>query len=41
MSNSKLNKLKSRIKNVAQGTINLSSNVIGGGNDEINVSHYY
>ena len=41
LSNSKLNKLKSRIKNVAQGTINLSSNVIGGGNDEINVSHYY
>ena len=36
MSNSKINKLKSGIKNNTQVTINLPSNVIGESNDETN-----
>ena len=36
MSNSKINKFKSGIKNNTQVTINLSSNVIGESNDETN-----
>ena len=38
-SNSQLNKLKSRIKNSAKVTLNLSSNVVGDSNDEPNFSH--
>ena len=36
MSNSQLVKLKSRIKNDTEETLNLSSNVIGNSNDETN-----
>ena len=39
LSNSQLNKLKSGIKNVAEVTLNLSSNVIGNSNDETNFPH--
>ena len=39
LSNSQLNKLKSRIKNGTEATLNLSSNVIGNSNDEDNFSH--
>ena len=39
LSNSQLNKLKSRIKNSAEGTLNYSSNVTSNSNDETNFSH--
>ena len=39
MSNSQLNKLKSRIKNGTQVTLNLSSNLIGNSNDETSFPH--
>ena len=39
MSNSKLNKPKLGIKNGAQITLNVSSNVIGNSNDETNFPH--
>ena len=38
-SNSKTNKLESGIKNVTEGTLNLSSNVIDHSNDESNFQH--
>ena len=37
--NSQFNKLKSRIKNLAKVTLNLSSNLIGNSNDETNFPH--
>ena len=37
--NSQFNKLKSRIKNSAKVTLNLSSNLIGNSNDETNFPH--
>ena len=39
LSNSQLIKLKSGIKNGAEVTVNLSSNVIGNANDETNFPH--
>ena len=36
LSNSQLNKLKSTIKNGTEATLNLSSNLIGNSNNEIN-----
>ena len=39
LSNSQLNKLKSGIKNGTQVTLNLSSNLVGGSNDETNFPH--
>ena len=39
LSNSQLNKLKSRIKNVTELTLKTSSNVAGGSNDESNFLH--
>ena len=36
---SQLNKLKSRIKNGTAVTLELSSNVVGGSNDENNIPH--
>ena len=39
MSNSSLNKLKSRIKNGTEVTLNLSSNLTRNSNDETNFSH--
>ena len=39
LSNSQINKLKSAIKNGAELTLNLSSNLIGNSNDETNFSH--
>ena len=41
LSNSQLNKLKSAIKNGTEVTLNLSSNLIGSSNDEINFPHNY
>ena len=43
LSNPQLNKLKSRIKNGTEVTLNLSSNVIGDSNNETNFPHkkYY
>ena len=38
-SNSQLNKLKSRIRNGTEATLNLSSNVIGDDNDKNNFPH--
>ena len=35
-SNSQINKLKSGIKNGTEGTLNISSNVVGNSNDETN-----
>ena len=40
LSNSQLNKLKSGIKNNAEVTLKISSNVIGDSNDENNFPHY-
>ena len=37
--NSQFSKLKSRIKNSAKLTLNLSSNLIGNSNDETNFPH--
>ena len=37
--NSKLDKLKSRIKNSTEVTLHLSSNVIGCSNDDTNFAH--
>ena len=37
--NSQFSKLKSRIKNSAKVTLNLSSNLIGNSNDETNFPH--
>ena len=39
LSNSKLNKLKSAIKNATEVTLNLLLNVVGESNDEINFCH--
>ena len=39
LSNSQLNKLKTRIKNTTQVILNLSSNVICDSNDETNFPH--
>ena len=39
LSNSQLNKLKSKIKNGTEVTLNLSSNLIGNSNDETNFSN--
>ena len=39
LSNSQLNKLKSKIKNGTEVTLNLSSNLIGSSNDETNFSN--
>ena len=39
LSNSQLNKLKSRIKNATEVTLKLSSNVVGDSNDENNFPH--
>ena len=39
LSNSQLNKLKFAIKNRTEATLNLSSNLIGISNDEINFPH--
>ena len=39
MSNSKLNKLKSGIKNSAEVTLKLSLNALGDSNDENNYPH--
>ena len=39
LSSSQLNKRKSAIKNGIEGTLNLSSNVVGDSNDEINFTH--
>ena len=41
MSNSQLNKLKSGIKNGAEVTLKLSSNVVGDSNDENNFSQKF
>ena len=41
LSNSQLHKLKSRIKNGIEVTLNLSSNLIGDSNDEINFPHKF
>ena len=38
-SNSQLNKLKSAIKNEAEGVLRLSSNMIGHSNDKANFPH--
>ena len=39
LSNSRLNKLKSAIKNRTDVTLNLSSNLIGSSNDETSFPH--
>ena len=39
LSNSQLNKLKSGIKNNTEVTLKISSNVVGGSNDENNFPH--
>ena len=39
LSNSQLNKLKSGIKNNTEGTLKISSNVVGDSNDENNFLH--
>ena len=39
MSNSQFDKLKSEIKNSAEVTLKISSNVVGDSNDENNFSH--
>ena len=39
LSNSQLNKLKSTIKNGTEVTWNLSSNIVGDSNDEIDFPH--
>ena len=39
LSNSKLNKLKSEIKNKNEVVLRLSSNMIGNSDDEINFTH--
>ena len=39
LSNSKLNKLKSGIKNGTEVTLNFSSNLIGNASDEVNFPH--
>ena len=39
LSNLQLNKLKSRIKNVTEVTLKISSNVVGDSNDENNFPH--
>ena len=41
LSNSQLNKLKSGIKNNAEVTLKISSNVIGDSNDENNFLHTF
>ena len=41
LSNSQLNKLKSGIKNGAEVTLKLSSNVVGNSNDENNFLHKF
>ena len=39
LSHSKLNKLKSAVKNGTEVTLNLSSNLIGSSNDKTNFPH--
>ena len=39
LSNSQINKLKSGIKNGTEVTLNISSNIVGGSNDEDNFPH--
>ena len=39
LTNSQINTLKSAIKNGTEVTLNLSSNLIGGSNDETNCLH--
>ena len=39
MSNSQINKLKSRIKNGTEVTLKISSNVVGDSNDKNNFLH--
>ena len=39
LSNSQVNKLKSRIKDYAEVTLNISSNIVGDSNDEGNFLH--
>ena len=39
LSNSQLNKIKSRIKNSTEVTLKISSNVVGDSNDENNFQH--
>ena len=39
MSNSQINKLKSRIKNGTEVTLKISSNVVGDSNDKNNFPH--
>ena len=39
LSNSKLNKLKSAIKNETEAVLRLSSNMVGNPNDETNFPH--
>ena len=39
LSNSQVNKLKSRIKDYAEVTLNISSNIVGDSNDEDNFLH--
>ena len=39
LSNSQVNKLKSRIKDYTEVTLNISSNIVGDSNDENNFLH--
>ena len=39
LSNSQINKLKSGIKNGTEVTLKISSNIVGGSNDEDNFPH--
>ena len=39
LSNSQINKLKSEIKNGTEVTLRISSNIVGGSNDEDNFPH--
>ena len=39
LSNSQVNKLKSRIKDYTEVTLNISSNIVGDSNDEDNFLH--
>ena len=41
LSHSQLNKLKSAIKNNTEVTLKISSNVVGGSNDEYNLPHKF
>ena len=41
LSNSQINKLKSGIKNGTEVTLKISSNIVGGSNDEDNFPHNF